>query len=157
MKLPEKPVNPYIRHSAQTLTEPRKRDHERGGGLAATAGRPASMSARSAALTPRISAGRLRNHGQKKAHQSRPRPARMTKGIGQPWKTLKSHSPTSSGATKPPSRLKVQISPWAKPRRVVGTQSATTRARPATPPAYNGPKRQRSTNGSRDGTQPARR
>src|SRR2546423_15520668 len=112
MKLPAKPTKPYIRHSAQTLRDVRKRRHgtgPAGGG----ADRPARISSRSAELTRGISAGRLRNHHQKKTAQIKPTPPRTTDGIVQLPNTPLINHTTSTGATDPPRRLNVQTRPGA--------------------------------------------
>src|SRR6516225_11133334 len=83
MKLPANPVKPYIRHKAHTLRERGKTDQGTGLFPPAPGGRPAAMRPHSAALAEDISSGRLRNHGQKKAHQSKPSPARTQQGVAQ--------------------------------------------------------------------------
>src|SRR5437764_15361651 len=105
MKLPANPVKRYIRHSAHTLGDLRKRDQGTGPVTAGVTERPDTMKSRSAALTCGISSGRLRNHHQKKAHQTRPRPVRTTKGIVQVPKTSLISQTTSSGARAPPRRV----------------------------------------------------
>ena len=110
----------------------------------ARAARPASISFRSARLTCGISSGRLRNHGQNPAHQARPSTATSTSGIFQSPIAAKSQT-RRSGASAPPSRLDIQIVPWAEPRSVVGIQSAVIREIDGKVPAWNAPKRNRST------------
>src|SRR5882672_5842844 len=81
MKLPANPTNPYMRHSAQTFREPRKCFQETGRCGPERAACPDEMRASSAALTAVISPGRLRNHGQKAQHQSKPKAASSQQGV----------------------------------------------------------------------------
>src|SRR5579859_3051273 len=111
MKLPENPTKPYIRHSAHTLRDLKKRDHGTGSERTGAVDRPNSIRSRSARLTCGICSGRLRNHSQNPMDQNRPRLASMKKETAQPGNTLNSQSPIRSGATKPPRRLNVQINP----------------------------------------------
>ena len=77
--------------------------------------RPDSMSRSSAALTDFISSGRLRNQGQKIAHQTTPKPATATSADcqepNQPNKL-----PTSNGAAAPPD-------PARHPEQALGPSS----------------------------------
>src|SRR5437764_11817010 len=108
MKLPANPVQPYIRHNAHTLGDLKKRDQGTGPFGARLTARPETMKLRSAALTWGISSGRLRNHSQKKAHQTRPRTVRTPKGAVQLPKTPLISQTTSSGARAPPRRVNIQ-------------------------------------------------
>src|SRR5262249_54865749 len=131
MKLPAKPTKPYIRHSAQTFLDPTKCFHESRGRGPGRSGCPDVISASSAAFTAVISEGRLRNHGQKAQHQSRPSPASSQQGVAQSLaQTCVISQTTKIGASAPPNRLNAQIAPWAEARRDFGIQSATTRASP---------------------------
>ena len=56
----------------------------------------------------------------------------------------------------PPHRLNIQIAPWAKPRSVMGIQSAMTRPSAGKPPAWNMPNRNRSTSRKTNGSAAAR-
>src|SRR5579862_5567181 len=110
MKLPVKPTQPYLRHSAHTLMDVKNRRHGNALDGRGAADRPATMRSRSAALTWGMSSGRLRNQGQKRAHQSRPKPAMSNRGVSQSPKNINSQS-KSNGASAPPSRLNVQSKP----------------------------------------------
>ena len=143
-KLPEKPVQPYIRHSDQTLSEPAMRDQGTARGWLEVGGRPATIRSRSPRLTWAISSGRLRNHGQKAAHHRTPRQPINTNGMGQPPNCQKSQT-NRNGMSVPPRRLSIQIAPWAKPRSVTGIQSAMMRPITGKPPAWNAPNRKRRT------------
>src|SRR5215468_7039061 len=116
MKLPANPTEPYIRHNAQALRDLRKSGQGMGPFTGGWTGRPEAMRSHSAALTCGISSGRLRNHGQKKAHHSKPRPARSHKGVVQLKKTFVISKTASGGTRAPPRRLSAQTLPWAKPR-----------------------------------------
>jgi len=87
MKLPADPTNPYIRHNAQTLTDPNMANQgtvpPREPSAAAEAGRPRAISARSAALTCGISSGRLRNQIQNGTAATTPNAANSQKGVVQ--------------------------------------------------------------------------
>ncbi len=116
-----------MRQSAQTLRDRSIRDQGTCPWPVPTrAARPASISFRSARLTWGISSGRLRNHGQKATHQAKPRTATSTTGDFQLPMAVKSQT-RISGASAPPSRLDIQMVPWAEPRSVVGIQSAVIR------------------------------
>src|SRR5258707_405569 len=104
MKLPETPTNPYIKHNPHTLGDAKNRAHGIGPTVAGAIGRCDAINSRSAVLTCGISSGRLRNHNQKKTHQTTPSPAMSVSGIAQPWKTLVMSHTTKSGAIAPPSR-----------------------------------------------------
>src|SRR4051812_41281230 len=116
MKLPEKPTKPYMRHNPQTLGDLRNADHGTAPWSAGAASRSATMSLRSDSLTFTMSAGELRNQKKKNAAQPRPSAANKVSGVAQPWNTISISATASDGAIAPPSRLKVQIDPWAKPR-----------------------------------------
>src|SRR5678815_640524 len=157
MKLPANPTNPYIRQRPQTLGDARNCLHGTGPAAALAGGRSRAISSRSAALSCDISAGRLRNQSQNSAAQTRPASAMSVMVVDQspcslverlsgircnsltpaggPPKTLVMSQTTKMGAAAPPTRLKVQIEPWAKPRLLAGIQSATTRANPGKTPA----------------------
>ena len=91
-----------------------------------------------------ISSGRSRNHGQNAPHQKSPSAAISRKGIGQLPQARNSHINTN-GIKAPPHRLNIQIEPCAFPRSVMGIQSAMTLPIVGNPPAWNMPKRKRST------------
>src|SRR6266511_457228 len=129
MKFPANPTKPYIRHNAQTLRVFRKSDQGVGSFVTGRTERPDAMRSHSAALTCGISSDRLRNHDQKKVHQTKPRPVRTHNGVVQLPKTFVISKTTSSGARAPPRRVNIQFVPWAKPRCRAGIQSAMTRAR----------------------------
>src|SRR5260370_13145768 len=136
MKFPAKPTKRYMSDSDQTLTELNMTDQGTGPGGPRLMTRPASMRFLSAALTPGISAGRLRNHGQNRAAQRTPRPPMIQKGVVQVPKESNSQR-NRNGTNAPPKRLNVQVIPWAEARCLRGIQSASARARVGKPPAWN--------------------
>src|ERR671937_1795044 len=110
MKFPVKPTKPYIKANDQTLTDPSIFDQGTGPGRPTGVAPPVAISSLSAALTPLISSGRLRNHGQNPALQRTPRAAMIQNGVVQVPKNWNSHK-NRNGTKAPPRRLHVQIRP----------------------------------------------
>src|SRR5687768_13431314 len=116
MKLPANPTKPYMRHRPQTLGEASIASQGTSPAAFAVGDRLEEISFRSAAFTPAISSGRLRNHTQNRAAHARPRQATSAIETGQPGFSLEPKATVMSQtakreATAPPSRLQVQIDP----------------------------------------------
>src|SRR3954451_4173993 len=116
-------MNPYARQSDQALRDRSILDQGIEWRPAFRGARPATISTRSASFTEADSSGVSRNQGQNTTHQARPMAARIQNGVRH-VPNCANNGAMTSGITAPPSRPEVQISPWAVPRIVTGSQSA---------------------------------
>src|SRR6516162_3233619 len=118
-----------LRHQSVELLS--MADQFKGAGLS-PAGRCPSIHASSASLTARFCRGVSRYHIEKPQTQSSPKTPKRMNAPRQPGnpshKNGSANATISTGATAPPQRPNVQISPCARPLSVNGNQLRAPRA-----------------------------